>query len=77
VVSRRKRQAISTFSGSALRRRVRRSSERRRKRQADVLKAIESLRGHYPKHAAAARALAGEYFDSNKVLRQLLQKVGV
>ncbi|MGA2658856.1 MAG: hypothetical protein ABSH34_15245 [Verrucomicrobiota bacterium] len=43
----------------------------------DVLKAIESLRAHYPKHAAAARAIAKEYFDSDQVLSQLLQKVGV
>jgi hypothetical protein len=43
----------------------------------DVLKAIESLRADYPKHAAAARTIARDYFDSDKVLRQLLQKVGV
>ncbi len=43
----------------------------------DVLKAIESLKADYAKHAAAARTVAREYFDSDKVLRQLLQKVGI
>jgi hypothetical protein len=42
----------------------------------DVLAAIEALRSEYGRHSGAARALAEEYFDSDKVLTRLLQKVG-
>ena len=44
---------------------------------ADVLKAIEQLRADYPRHAAQARAIAVEHFDSDKVLRRLLEELGV
>src|SRR5262245_21247361 len=43
----------------------------------DVLAGIEALRGQYPAHARAARAIAEDYFDSDKVLSRLLQCWGV
>lgn len=42
----------------------------------DVLAAIEELNGDYPRHARAARALAEECFDSDKVLTRLLKRIG-
>jgi len=42
----------------------------------DVLAAIEEMNGDYPRHARAARALAEEFFDSDKVLGSLLQRLG-
>ena len=42
----------------------------------DVLMSIHRLNADYPHHAAAARALAEEYFDSAKVLRRLLDRIG-
>jgi len=33
--------------------------------------AVREVGGHYPRHAAAARAIAEEYFDSDKVLGRL------
>jgi hypothetical protein len=42
-----------------------------------VLQAIEELRRDYARHAAAARALAQTYFDSDKVLRRFLEQVGL
>jgi hypothetical protein len=41
-----------------------------------VLAGIEALRGDYPRHARAARAIAEEYFDSAKVLSRLLREIG-
>jgi hypothetical protein len=41
----------------------------------DVLTAIDALRADYRRHSEAARALAEEYFDSDKVLTRLLEKV--
>jgi len=43
----------------------------------DVLAAIRLLRHDYAYHARAARAIAVEYFDSDKVLGRLLAKLGV
>jgi hypothetical protein len=43
----------------------------------DVLAAIEGLRGDYARHARRARALATEYFDSDRVLARLLEVVGL
>jgi len=43
----------------------------------EVLKAIEALRADYGRHVAAARAIAVEFFDSDKVLRRLLEQLGV
>ncbi len=42
----------------------------------DVQHAIEELNRDYRRHARAARALAVEYFDSDRVLRSLLERVG-
>ena len=42
----------------------------------DVLAAIECLRTDYPRHRAAARDLAEEYFESTKVLSRLIDRVG-
>jgi hypothetical protein len=43
----------------------------------DVLAAIEGLNRDYGRHARAARTLAEDYFDSDKVLTQLLARIGV
>ena len=40
-----------------------------------VLAGIEALRTNYARHARAARALAEEYFDSDKVLNRILQRI--
>src|SRR5262249_19689954 len=42
----------------------------------DALAAIDALNGDYPRHARAARALAEDYFDSDKVLARLLEQIG-
>jgi hypothetical protein len=42
----------------------------------DVLVGIEELRKDYPKQARQARRVAEQYFDSDKVLARLLEKVG-
>lgn len=39
--------------------------------------AIEAVRSDYGRHARAARAVAEEYFDSDRVLTHLLQAVGL
>jgi hypothetical protein len=44
--------------------------------QEEALAGIEQLRSDYAKHARKARAIAEEFFDSAKVLPQLLKKVG-
>jgi hypothetical protein len=36
--------------------------------------AIREVEGNYARHAKAARAIAEEYFDSNKVLARLLEE---
>jgi hypothetical protein len=43
----------------------------------DALAAIEELNRDYARHSRAARALAEEYFDSDKVLGRLLADVGL
>ncbi len=43
----------------------------------DVLAAIDAINGDYEKQRRAARDLAEEYFDSNKVLTRLLSLMGV
>jgi hypothetical protein len=40
-----------------------------------ALVAIDELRGDYKRHAAAARAIAEEHFDSDRVLTRLLERV--
>lgn len=42
----------------------------------DVLDGIDAINADYPRHSRAARAIAEEYFDSDKVLTRLLQSVG-
>jgi hypothetical protein len=44
---------------------------------ADVVAAAESIRADYPRHARAAREIAREYFEAEKVLGSLLERVGV
>ena len=39
--------------------------------------AVEEVAADYPRHAAAARALAAEHFDSDRVLRRLLDALQV
>ena len=41
----------------------------------DILAAIEELRANYARHARAARAIAEESFDSDKVLSRLLDRL--
>ncbi|MFO0809913.1 MAG: hypothetical protein U0746_14930 [Gemmataceae bacterium] len=43
----------------------------------DVLAATEALNADYPRHARAARRIAEELFDSDKVLALLLERIGV
>jgi hypothetical protein len=43
----------------------------------EVLSSIDALNHDYPAHARAARALAEEYFDSDRVLCRLLQRCRV
>jgi hypothetical protein len=42
----------------------------------DALAGIDAINADYPRHASAARALAEEYFDSDKVLNRLLEQIG-
>ena len=41
----------------------------------DILAGIEQLRADYDRHARSARAIAEEYFDSDGVLRRLLDRI--
>jgi hypothetical protein len=41
----------------------------------DVLGAIDSMNANYPLHAKAARGIAEAYFDSDRVLDRLLQRI--
>jgi hypothetical protein len=43
----------------------------------EVLASIEALNGDYDRHARGARAVAEEYFDSDRVLGRLLDGLGV
>jgi hypothetical protein len=38
---------------------------------------VEEINRNYQRHCKAAREIAEEYFDSDKVLRQLLAKLGI
>jgi glycosyltransferase involved in cell wall biosynthesis len=40
----------------------------------EAVAAIEEVESNYKRHAQAARAIAEEYFDSDKILKQLLEK---
>jgi hypothetical protein len=41
----------------------------------EALAGIDAINGDYARHAAAARNIAEECFDSDRVLTRLLQKV--
>jgi hypothetical protein len=43
----------------------------------DVLSSVEAIRYHYQQHSCAARAIAEEFLDSDRVLFQLLNQVGL
>jgi hypothetical protein len=43
----------------------------------EALHGVEELSRNYDRHASAARAIAGEYFDSDKVLSRLLAKLSI
>ncbi len=43
----------------------------------DAVAAVETVTAEYARHARAARALAEEHFDSDRVLAQLLRRVGI
>jgi hypothetical protein len=43
----------------------------------EALAGVEEISLNYPRHARAARALAQEVFDSDKVLSRLLSKLAV
>src|SRR5262249_26293473 len=43
----------------------------------EAIAAIDSMNQNYSRHARAARILAEEFFDSDKVLRRLLHRIGL
>jgi glycosyltransferase involved in cell wall biosynthesis len=43
----------------------------------DVVNAVETIGTDYERHCRAARRIAREYFDSDKVLRTMLQTCGL
>ncbi len=43
----------------------------------EAIAAVAAVEGDYPRHARAARGVAEEYFDSDRVLRNLLGKLGL
>jgi hypothetical protein len=43
----------------------------------DIIPAVEAINSDYQKHSRAAKEIAAEYFDAEKMLRQLLLDVGV
>ena len=43
----------------------------------EAVEGVRQINADYDRHAAAARQIAGEYFDSDKVLRQLLTELGI
>ena len=44
---------------------------------ADILPALEAINSDYQKHSQAAKDIATEYFDAEKVLRQLMIEAGL
>ena len=42
----------------------------------EAVAAIQEVEGDYDRHAKAARAIADEYFDSDKVLTRLIEEAG-
>ena len=43
----------------------------------EAIAGVEEITNHYERHARAARAIAEQYFDSDRVLARLLDKLGV
>ena len=43
----------------------------------EAIEAIRAVRADYPLHSAAARQIALEHFDSDKILRRLLAEAGL
>ncbi|MEP6910008.1 MAG: glycosyltransferase family 2 protein [Actinomycetota bacterium] len=43
----------------------------------EILAAVEEINSDYERHSAAARAIASEYFDAERVLSRLLVEVGL
>jgi len=43
----------------------------------DILYAFDAINSNYKKHCNAAREIAREYFDSNRVLSKLLESIGL
>jgi hypothetical protein len=39
----------------------------------EAVEGIRAVESDYPRHGKAARLLAGEYFDSNTVLKRLIE----
>jgi hypothetical protein len=44
--------------------------------ESDALAGVEAIEADYPRHRAAARAIAEQYFDSGRVLTRLLVRIG-
>jgi hypothetical protein len=43
----------------------------------EAANAIVEVRGHYDRHRAAARELAHEFFDAEKLLTRMLDQSGI
>jgi hypothetical protein len=43
----------------------------------EAAEAIRAIRADYPAHSAAARAMAREHFDSDKILSRMLAESGL
>jgi hypothetical protein len=43
----------------------------------EAIEGAEKIRSNYEHHCRAARALAEEFFDSDKVLRKLLSEISI
>jgi ribonuclease I len=43
----------------------------------EIVEGVKMINGDYAKHSRAARNLAREYFEAEKVLRSLLERAGI
>jgi len=43
----------------------------------EALAGAENIRAHYARHCRAARTIAEQYFDSDRVLRSFLEQMDV
>jgi hypothetical protein len=43
----------------------------------EAVEGIDAIAADYDRHSRAARAIAEEFFDSDKVLRRLLDRLGI